>query len=158
HLDRPEPARPMSTHALRALVTKDVLVYLKDRRAVLLSLAAPLALASFMAMLFGGIGGGSQSGTIPIRLVDDDATELSGKLVEAITGDKSLAAERTSQTAGRDAVRKGKATVAIVIPKGFGASAGRAMFGPVDRPVVTLLADPSHNAELGMVRGLLTQH
>src|SRR5206468_3748169 len=58
----------------------------------------------------------------------------------------------------RDQVRRGKLTVGVIVPKGFGDASGRAFFAGGDKPSLDLLYDPSHGAELAMVRGVLTQH
>jgi ABC-2 type transport system permease protein len=65
---------------------------------------------------------------------------------------------QTDQATARTAVRKGSIIVAAVIPKGFGDAAGRALFTGKSRPELALLYDPSHAAELGLVRGVLTEH
>jgi ABC-2 type transport system permease protein len=44
------------------------------------------------------------------------------------------------------------------LPAGFGASAGRAMFGGSEKPVIVLNYDPSQSMVLPLVRGLLAQH
>jgi ABC-2 type transport system permease protein len=53
-------------------------------------------------------------------------------------------------------VRKGNATAAIVIPKDFGRDAGHALFTGASKPQLGVLYDPSHNVELGMVKGILS--
>jgi ABC-2 type transport system permease protein len=53
-------------------------------------------------------------------------------------------------------VRKGKARAAIVIPKDFGAEAGRAFFAGAKKPEIALLYDPSHSTEMNMVRGIMS--
>ena len=49
-------------------------------------------------------------------------------------------------------------TVAVVIPKGFGDAAGIALFAGRDKPEFRLFYDPSRAPELGMVRGIFTEH
>ena len=56
----------------------------------------------------------------------------------------------------RDAVRKGKATVAVVLPKDFGAAASRTFFNGSNKPDIQLLYDPSHAPERSMVEGMLS--
>ena len=57
----------------------------------------------------------------------------------------------------RVAVRKGKATVAIVIPKDFGIDAGtRLFYSGAAKPELRVLYDPSHAMEFGMVQGILS--
>ncbi len=140
------------------LVRKDFRLFLSDRRAVVLSLIAPVALASFMAALMRGAGGSGQTAKIPIRVADEDGSTLSRAIVEAIAGDEALEARTVTPDEARQAVKKGRVSVALILPKGFGADAPRAMFGPGEKPVLTVVADPTHAAEAGMVRGLLTRH
>ena len=58
----------------------------------------------------------------------------------------------------RDAVKRGRTSVAIIIPKGFGDASGKAFFGNGEKPPLDVLYDPSHTVEVAMVRGILTQH
>ena len=48
--------------------------------------------------------------------------------------------------------------MAVAVPAGFGATASKGFFGSNDKPELTFYTDPTHAAESGMVRGLLTQH
>jgi ABC-2 type transport system permease protein len=73
-------------------------------------------------------------------------------------GDKTLAVSTVDADAARESVRKGKTTVAVVIPAGFGDAAGRAFFAGRDKPELTMWYDPSHGPELGLVRGIMTEH
>ena len=45
--------------------------------------------------------------------------------------------------------------MAVVIPPNFGQDAGRAFFGPQQKPEIGMLFDPSHTAERAMVAGML---
>ncbi len=47
------------TTAFRALVRKDLQIFFSDRRAVLMSVVAPIVIASFFGYIFGGQGGGA---------------------------------------------------------------------------------------------------
>ena len=60
----------MSTRPFVALVRKDVRVFLGDRRAVILTFAVPLMLASIFASISPGGGGGTSK--IPVLVVDED--------------------------------------------------------------------------------------
>jgi ABC-2 type transport system permease protein len=148
----------MSTTALRALVRKDLQVFFSDRRAVLMSFAVPIAIASFFGFLFGGQSGKSKGSRIPIQIVDQDNGTISREVTSNLAADKTLEVKSTSADAAREAVRKGKAVVAVILPSGFGVAAGKAFFSAAKKPELELLYDPSHAAELGMVRGILTQH
>lgn len=148
----------MSITVLLALVRKDLQLFLSDRRAVLMSFAAPIAIASFFGFIFGGQSGKSKGSRIPIQIVDYDNSTISRQIASNLAADQTLDVKPATADAARDAVRKGKAVVAVILPNGFGAAAGKAFFHTAKKPELELLYDPSHGAELGMVRGILTQH
>ena len=51
----------MTFTAVAALVRKDLQIFVTDRRAVVLTLAIPIAIASFFGFVFSGQGGGAQA-------------------------------------------------------------------------------------------------
>ncbi len=142
----------------RALVRKDLRVFLSDRRAVILGFIAPLVLASIFASMSSGAGEGGSK--IPLLIVDEDKSPLSREVISQLAADANLEVKETTPTEVRGKVHAGEAHVAVAFPKGFGANAGKAFFrsGDADKPILTFLTDPTHAAESGMVRGLLTQH
>jgi ABC-type Na+ efflux pump permease subunit len=148
----------MSLHALVALVRKDLALFFRDRRAVVMSLVAPIVIASFFGFLFSGSSDKGESARIPIRVVDRDGSALSRAVLDGLAREPSLEVAHGTAEEAREAVRKGKTAVAVILPPGFGAAAGRAFFNAGDKPEITLLHDPSRIGELAMVRGVLTQH
>jgi ABC-2 type transport system permease protein len=122
-----------------------------------MSFAAPILIASFFGFLFSGSSRGDAA-KVPVSAVDLDGSEVSKRLLAALAADKGLDLRAEALDAARERVRKGKATVAVVVPKGFGEDAARAFFRGGLKPEIGVLFDPSHTAELGMVKGLLTQH
>jgi ABC-2 type transport system permease protein len=143
--------------ALRALVRRDLLLFLADRRAVVVSLAVPIALASLIGFVFGGRGD-REMARIDVVVADLDRSEVSLAMTRGLAADPALAVRAAGPDEAREAVRRGKAAVAVVIPAGFGEAAGQAFFGAGEKPALPLLRDPSRAAEAGLVRGLLTQH
>ena len=142
-----------------ALTRKDLKLFFGDRRALLMSIAAPIAIASFFGYIFGGGGGSTEISRIPVLAVDQDGSAISREILSRASADKYLGVKPSSLEPAREAVRKGKATVAFVIPKEFGADAGRAFFnGTARKPEIGVLYDPSHGAEMSMVQGILTGH
>jgi ABC-2 type transport system permease protein len=139
-----------------ALVRKDLKLFFNDRRAVIVSMLVPIVLASFFGYLFGGQGGNSETSKVPVLVIDQDGSNISRGLITQLGSDKNLDVKPSTLEAAREAVRKGKATAAIVIPKGFGRDAGHAMFTGATKPELGVLYDPSHNVELGMVKGILS--
>ncbi|MGH9889662.1 MAG: ABC transporter permease [bacterium] len=147
----------MALAAVRAIVRKDLLVFFTDRRAVIMSFAAPVAIASFFGFLFGN-NRTQEAARVPVRIVDQDQSPISKAIAKGLSGDKTLDVQTGTVDEAREAVRKGKTTVAVVVPPHFGAAAGQALFGEAAKPQLDLLYDPSHAMELAMVRGILTQH
>ena len=140
--------------AFQALVRKDIKLFFSNRRAVLMSFVAPIAIGSFFGFLFGG-SGQTQTSRIPVLAADLDGSAISRDIVAGLTGEKSLEVKPAAVEQARQSVRQGKTTVAIVIPSGFGAGASRAFFSTEKKPEVALLFDPSHSAEMSMVQGIL---
>jgi ABC-2 type transport system permease protein len=139
-----------------ALVRKDLRLFFNDRRAVVVGVLVPIVLASFFGYLFGGQGGNAETSKVAVLVIDQDGSDISRSLITQLAGDKNLDVKPSTLDAAREAVRKGKATAAIVIPKDFGRDAGRALFTGAGKPELGLLYDPSHNVELGMVKGILS--
>ncbi len=142
--------------ALRALVRKDLRIFFGDRRAVIMSFAAPIMIGAFFGYIFGGLGGKTETSKIPILVVDQDGSPISRDIFTRLSGDKALSAKTATLDEARAAVKKGSATVAVVIPAKFGAEAGQAFFTSSEKPKIAVLYDPSHGAEQGMVQGILT--
>ncbi len=138
----------------RALVRKDILLFFVDRRALLMSFAIPIAIGSFFGYVLGGQGDAAQS-KIPVLAVDQDGSAISRDIVKRLSGEKALEVKPSNPADARAAVRKGSATVAVIVPPNFGQDAGRAFFGPQRKPEIAVLFDPSHTAERAMVTGIL---
>ena len=103
-------------------------MFFSDRRAVIMSFVAPVAIASFFGFIFSG-DRDREAARVPVRVVDDDRSAISAAIVRGLAEDKSLAVAGGTLDEAREAVRKGKTTVAIVVPPGFGDAAGQAFFG-----------------------------
>ncbi|MDB5907465.1 MAG: transporter [Massilia sp.] len=142
--------------AFLALVRKDLILFLSDRRALLVSLVLPIFIASFFGYLFGG-SGPAKTGTIDVALVQQDSGEIGAKIGAALKADATLRITEMDAAQARAAVAKGGQKAAIVIPAGFGEAAGAAMFSAGQKPSIEVLYDPSQQAVLAMVKGMLTQ-
>jgi ABC-2 type transport system permease protein len=140
--------------AFYALIRKDLILFLSDRRALVMTLVLPIVIAAFFGSLFGGSSKGS---AIEVALVQQDTGEVGAKIAAGLKSDPNLRITPMSMAAAESAVRKGEKKVAIVLPAGFGEAAGAALFGNREKPAIPLLYDPSQPAVLGMVKGMLTQ-
>ena len=144
-----------------ALVQKDLRLWFNDRRAVIVAILVPIILSSFFGYVFGGQKGSTEMAKMPVLVIDEDGSDISRGLITQLAGEKTLDVKLSELEAARAAVRKGKATAAIVIPKDFGKDAGQALFtgsgeNGAKKPEIGVLYDPSHTMELGMVTGLLS--
>lgn len=140
-----------------AMIRKDLQVFVTDRRALIMGLVAPIAIASFFGSIFSGVSDAGRA-KIPVAIVDQDNSAISRALLSGATGDTNVAISTPTADEAREGVKKGTVTVAVVIPQGFGDAAGRAFFSSASKPELVMWYDPSHGAELGMVRGILTQY
>ncbi len=133
----------------------------RDRVALAMSFLLPIAFFSIFALVFGGRAGSTPS--VDVALVDEDSSELSGRLATGLAAEKglSVSASRSEKdgrqvpldaAAARELVRGGQADVAVVFPPGFGDSFP-SLGG--DGPAVQVLADPANPIAPQMVAGLL---
>jgi len=139
------------------MIRKDLQIFLTDRRAVVMSFVAPIAIASFFGSILGG-NSNREPAKIPVAIVDNDSSGISKAIVSGAQSDRNLKISTPDVDEARTGVKAGRITVAVIIPSGFGDAAGRAFFAGRDKPELSLMYDPSHAVELGLVRGVLTEH
>ncbi len=142
--------------ALLALVRTDLVLFFQNRRAVIMSMAAPILIAAFFGYLFGDRSGGPTR--IPVAVADLDQSPLSRKIVAALGADTALQVSEATEQAGLAEVKEGKTTALLTLPNGFGKQATRALFAAGTKPEVGLHYDPSQTVALQVVRGMLAQH
>src|SRR5262249_9774186 len=135
-----------------------LLLFRGDRRMLIMSFAVPIAIASFFGYALGGSGEQTDPGRVPVLVSDQDQSAVSRDIITRLSDEKTLGVKPSTPEEAREAIRKGKAMVGVVIPKDFGKSSGRAFFRSEEKPGVALLYDPSHAAERSLVQGVLTGH
>ncbi len=136
----------------------------RDRAALVLSFVVPVVFFSVFASIFGS----SRSATPRIRLiaVDEDGSENSRRFLASLGSEKGLSVLLATgpqdaaanlpydRKTAEEAVRSGRAPVALILPKGFGQAP--ISFGPAaGRPKLLLLADTSDMVAPQVVSGLL---
>jgi ABC-2 type transport system permease protein len=145
-----------SSIALRALVRKDLVLYFSNRRALVMSILAPIVIAAFFGAIFGS--GTDKPTRIPIAFADADASALSKAVAAAVKGDLAFEVKEGDEAAAVALARAGKVRAAVVLPAGFGDQARRALLAGAAKPVVAVHYDPSQATAMTLVRGLLAQH
>lgn len=145
--------------AFRALVRKDIAIFLRDRRALVVSVLTPIVVAAFFGFLFGGTGsGGNPISRMKVGITDLDHSALTRAVLESLNQDASLEIQELPEDQALQLVRSGKLRAAIVFPANFEAAATGALVGTGAMPDVKLLYDPSQSMVRPMVAGLLSQH
>lgn len=130
--------------ALLALVRAEIQLHFSNRRAVLLSIVAPILIAAFFGSLFGS---GSKMAGIAVGVVDLDQSPLTHSVVAALQAEPSLKTSVIDEATALAQVRAGKLRAVAILPQGLGAQASRAMFGG-PKPEIALHYDPSQASAL----------
>jgi ABC-2 type transport system permease protein len=131
----------------------------RDRVAQMLTFLLPIVFFSIFASVFGGRGGDSTP-RIGIAVVDEDRSEFSRRIADALAREPALRvradanAPAPDRAAAERLVQNGTVPIAVVIPKGTGAAFEESGFGG-GTVSIALLADPSDPIAPQMVQGLL---
>lgn len=143
---------------LLALIRKDLLIFFQDRRAVIMSFIAPILIGSFFGYVFGGQSRSEEMGKVIVIAVDQEQGTVSKQIIAKLRSEPTLEIREAGLNEATELIRKGKASVAVVIPADFGRKATQALFRSTDRPAITFLTDPSRQMEAKMIQGMLTGH
>jgi ABC-2 type transport system permease protein len=144
-------------NAFLALVRKDVTLYFRNRRAVIVTLAAPILIAAFFGAVLGGAP--KKPSRVPVAVVDLDKSAVTADIVKAMKADTAFDLREAGAGEGTRLVREGKVRAAVVIPAGFGGAAPRAFFSRgTAKPEIVVQYDPSQAMALPLVKGLLAEH
>ncbi len=143
-------------NALIALVRKDLILYFSNKRALIITLAAPIAIAAFFGSLFGDSD--KKPTRVPVAIVDLDNSAITKQIIVGMKNDAALNVTELDEAEAISEVNKGKLRAAVVLPAKFGELSSRAIFSSGAKPDVTIHFDPSQSMALAMVRGMLSQH
>ena len=143
--------------AIRALIRNDLRIYMTDRRAIIIGVLVPILIAAFFGYVFGG-NGNAAAGKIPVVIVDEDQSEVSRAIAAGLAEEPLLSMQALDRSQAEQRVRIGKAQVAAVIPRTFGAAATLAFLSGEMKPQVEFIIDPSQSIGGPVVEGLLAQH
>jgi ABC-2 type transport system permease protein len=135
------------------------------RVALLLDFAVPVAFFTIFALIFGGQVGLGRSPRLNVALVDEDGTDLSRRLLDALAGQDALRVYTPEAGEGgpgtfnavgpaRELVLQGGLPLAVVVPPGWTAS----FLGTVTQAAeIQVLADSSDPVATQVVSGLIRQ-
>jgi ABC-2 type transport system permease protein len=138
----------------------------RDRAAFVLAFVVPVVFFSVFASIFRGSSSRAATRQIPVVVVDEDRTVNSSRFIAALKREKGLRVIETralpggktapipDAAAAESIVRAGDAPLALIVPKGFGATPIR--FGPEGGgPTLKVLADTSDPIAPQVFNGLL---
>ncbi len=146
----------MNVRAILALIRNDLRIYTTDRRAMIIGVLVPILIAVFFGYVFGGTGN-AEAGKIPLIIVDEDQSEVSRAIAAGLAEEALLSVQALDRSQAEQRVRTGKAQVAAVIPKNFGAAATLAFLSDEMKPHVEFIVDPSQPMSRPVVEGLFAQ-
>lgn len=136
--------------AVWAMAAKDLRLLLRDKADLFWILGFPIVLAFF----FGSIGGGGgKRATMPVAIVDQDRSVLSGAIAERLRSSDALKAREASYDSARLLVRRGDLVAYVALRPGTGQTFG---FGGDSTQGVEIGIDPRRRAEREYLRGLVT--
>ncbi len=135
---------------IRTLVHKDFVLFLRDRKAMMLTYLLPIALISLFALAYGGIGG-SKAGPVKLLVSDQDSSAQSTKLVSMLDSIPEIIVNEQHPEKIKEEIMNGKALAGLQIPKGYGK---KLLNG--DDVMLLLFTDKSREIQSGMLRGMIT--
>jgi len=139
---------------IQALLRAELKLFFSDRRSVILYLAVPIFIASFIGSMTGG-GSGSRQVSMSLWIADLDGSATSRGVISNFTSDVAFRVTVTNEAAVRAKVLAGQVAVGLILPAQFGADAPFGLFDTNRRPKLTLLHDPSRAMEHQVVQGML---
>jgi len=142
---------------ITTLVRKDILLYLQNRKAIAITLIAPIIMAAFFGYVFNSDNNKKPAKT-PIALVDLDASNLSTAIVAKFSKDETLDVLVAGEMEAINLVRSGKRRAAIVLPKNFALDMAASLDGSAAKPAINIQYDPSQAFILGLINGVMSQH
>ena len=142
-----------------AMIRKDLQLFFSDRRAVIMSFAVPIAIASFFGSIFSGPTRNSERARISVGIVDlDGSAHLEGRGQRRAGGSESA---RAHADRGRCA-RLGAGGAESAWPSSFRRASAtrraRRSSATARSRRSSSLFDPSRSVEVAMMRGILTEH
>ena len=127
--------------AIWAMVKKDMTQLVRDRMGFFFTFGFPLIMAVFFGTIFAGSS--SETREMSVVVVDEDQTPGSHAFFRQLEDGPEFRADSMGLADAREAVRLGKRTAFLVLPKGFAASRQRMFYGAA--PEIQLGLGRSHS-------------
>lgn len=136
------------------MAVKDLRLLIRDKMGAFFIIGFPILMGVFFGLMMGNMSSGGGSGKMSIAVVDQDDSDISRKFVESLKANESIRIAGDELESARESVRKGNLVAMLVLPKGFGDTAG--VFWE-DPPTIQIGVDPSRSAESAMLQGFIME-
>ena len=140
-------------NAIIKMALKDIRLMLRDRLGAFFIIGFPILMGLFFGLIMGGPSAGNRA-KMKIAIVDQDDSEVSNKFVDSLATNENVEVQIAELEPARESVRKGERVGLVVLPAGFGETAGVFWETPAK---IQLGMDPSRSAESAMVQGFVMQ-
>ena len=140
---------------MRSVLTmamKDLTLMRRDWLGLFFIVGFPVVMGVFFGLIAGSFS--SESASLAIAVVDEDMSRMSNLFVDSLIENENVDVHQLEPAEALNRARSGKLVGVIVIPKGFGETAGILW---VEGPAIQVGTDPSRRAEAGMLQGLVMQ-
>ncbi|WP_040951670.1 ABC transporter permease [Gorillibacterium massiliense] len=102
---------------MKGILLKELKLIKKDRRSFIFLLLMPI----FFILMYGSIGGGSDSSRIALHVIDQDQSAASKAFIQQLDGIMDVKQDAASSLDTQVLkIKKGQLTEVLVVPKGFG--------------------------------------
>lgn len=135
------------------MAVKDLRLLSRDRIGMFFMVVFPIVMGVFFGFVMGNMGE-KESTRVPVAIIDEDNSDISRRFVASLSENELLVVTTPGRSAARDAVRRGQLVGMVVIPEGFGESAGILW---AEQAAIELGLDPSRAAESAMLEGMIMQ-
>lgn len=133
---------------------KDIILLSRDRMAMFFLLAFPVLVGVLFGLMYQNTGQ-PKAGGLAVAVIDEDQSKMSEALIKHLAENKSLKVEPSDLELAQEKIKKGQIVGMVVIPKGFGATAG--VFWANNQVPLRVGRDPSRAAEAAMLDGYLME-
>ena len=133
------------------MALKDLLLITRDGLGMFFIIGFPVMIGVFFGSMYNFVGSG-EGARIKVAVVDEDQTDWSTRFTEALADSDNSELETLERAEAFDRVRRGQIAGLIVIPEGYGSTAGLPW---EEAPPIGLGIDPSRKAEAGLLEGLV---
>ncbi|MBL8889338.1 MAG: ABC transporter permease [Planctomycetaceae bacterium] len=137
-----------------AIAWKDLLLLSRDRMAMFFLLAFPVLMGVLFGLMYQNTGS-PKPGGLAVGVVDEDQSTMSETFIKNLVANEVLKVETMDMESAKEKIRKGVIAGIVVLPPGFGDSAG--VFWATNQVPIRVGRDPSRAAEAAMLDGFLME-